>query len=113
MNLAAAIIGHMVGDYLLQNDWMAANKTSSGPVCVVHAALWTAAVVACGSIWNPWAALWLFWTHLLIDRFRLAPKSMDWTGQSAFRSAMAPWSSIVVDNTWHLVTILVAFWCIQ
>lgn len=109
MNLAAAIIGHMVGDYLLQNDWMAANKTKSTPVCVVHAALWTLAVVVCGSVWNPWAVLWLFGTHLVIDRFRLAAKAMDYTGQAGFKAGMAPWSMIVVDNTWHLVTILAVF----
>lgn len=28
--LVLAIIGHLVGDYLLQNDWMALNKKKAG-----------------------------------------------------------------------------------
>ncbi len=115
------LIGHLVGDYLLQNDWMAANKTRSSFVCAVHAVLWTAAVCFFAATY-PWldsspplgwcsyvAIAWLFGTHFVIDRFRLAAKAMDHTGQTAFKTNMAPWSVIVVDNTWHLVTIWIAY----
>lgn len=115
MELAGAIIGHLVGDYLLQNDWMAKNKTSDSLVCAVHCTLWTAAVAEFGQIGDltGWSALvvglWLFGTHFLLDRFRLAPKSMRYTGQLEFFKQFAPWAGVMVDNTWHLVTIWVAW----
>lgn len=31
MNGFGLLIGHLLGDYILQNDWMAANKTNSHP----------------------------------------------------------------------------------
>lgn len=112
MTLAGMIIGHMVGDYVLQNDWMAANKTKATWIAAIHAGLWTAAVCIFGLLdlnAHPWAAVWLFGTHFAIDRWRLAAKSMDYTGQSGFKTAMAPWSMIAVDNTWHLITIWAAW----
>jgi len=33
MTLTLAIIGHLVGDYLLQNDWMALNKKKRSLNC--------------------------------------------------------------------------------
>lgn len=38
--LVLAIIGHLVGDYLFQTDWMAQNKKAPGEsgadACIVH-----------------------------------------------------------------------------
>ena len=46
-----AIVGHLIGDYLLQNDWMAMNKKKSGEngwtACWVHCSLYTLAVMIC------------------------------------------------------------------
>ena len=109
MSLAGMIIGHMVGDYVLQNDWMAHNKVTSHAVAVVHASLWTAAVCAFGLTANPWAIAFLFLTHELIDRYRLASKAMERVGQKSFKANMGPWSMIAVDNTWHLVTIWIVW----
>jgi hypothetical protein len=107
VDLAGAIIGHMIGDYLLQNDWMAERKLRSSWVCALHAGLWTLAVCVCGSIESAAAWAWLLGSHWAIDRFQLAGKSMDYLGKRNFKSQMAPWSIIIVDNTWHLATILV------
>jgi len=43
-DLAAALVGHLVGDYLLQDDWMAKEKRTRSAVCALHAGLWTVAV---------------------------------------------------------------------
>jgi hypothetical protein len=123
--LAGAIIGHMVGDYVLQNDWMATNKSRTDTeddwiVCAIHAAIWLACVEFFGGLSQfpntphplEWAlaCLWLFGTHYLIDRYRLAARSMQYTGQATFAESLGPWSRIIVDNTWHLVTIWLLFW---
>lgn len=40
-----ALVGHLVGDYLIQNDWMALNKKQSSLHCAVHCGLWTLSVI--------------------------------------------------------------------
>jgi hypothetical protein len=65
---ARLLLGHLVGDYLLQNNWMALNKKKRIWVAAVHCAIWTAGVVAfvpelLGVV--PTAAV--FASHLLLD----------------------------------------------
>lgn len=107
MTLSAAIIGHLVGDYLLQNDWMAAGKKRNSLICLLHAAIWAAAVSVFSGLW-----LWPGWlvlcgTHFVQDRFSLVGWWMcKVSGQREFATGVcAPWSVIVVDNAWHLVVI--------
>lgn len=122
MNAAAligALVGHLIGDYLIQNDWMALNKkskTTLGVVTVnVHAILWAAAVCTLAGWWHmgvplstsaAWVFPVLYITHVVQDHTNVVAWWMDAIGQKAFRTGpCAPWSSIVVDNVWHIVTI--------
>lgn len=70
MFTADQLVAHAVGDYILQSDWMADNKTKSHVAAAVHAVTYTlpfllitqslpALGVICG-------------THFVIDRWRLA-----------------------------------------
>jgi hypothetical protein len=114
--LLLAIIGHLVGDYLLQNDWMALNKKRDSLPCLVHCMLWTASVCLFAG-WMPansYGALHaqpvLFATHFLQDRTQIVAWWMDRIGQKQFRTGpCAPWSIIVVDNVWHIVTIVLVW----
>lgn len=108
MTLTLAIVGHLVGDYLLQNDWMALHKKQSAFRCAVHCALWTLAVCAFAGWWYPAAFVFLFAAHFAQDHTTVIAWWMDKTGQTAFRTGpCAPWSIIVVDNVWHIVTLVV------
>ena len=102
-----AIVGHLVGDYLLQNDWMALNKKKSTFHCVVHCLIWTACV--CLFSWGTIGVIGgvvLFVTHFVQDRTNVIGVYMDAIGQEQFRTGIcSPWSIIVVDNVWHVVTI--------
>lgn len=103
--LTLAIIGHLVGDYLLQNDWMALNKKTRADPLFVHCLLWSASVTLFAG-WGHWAWLILFSTHTIQDGTNIIPRWMDLIGQRQFRTGpCAPWSIIVVDNVWHIVTI--------
>ena len=98
-------IGHLVGDYLIQDDWMAQNKKRSTLACSVHVALYTLSVWVF-TFWPWWAVAIVFATHFIQDRTNIIVWSMKHKNQSAFASPpMAPWSIIVVDNVWHLVSL--------
>ena len=122
--LACAIVGHLVGDYLLQNDWMANNKKlkDGATACCVHAWLWTLAVCAFTGWWTWPCVSVLFLTHFFQDRTQVIPWFMRTIGQNRFMKCddfdltdmrvipgLGPWSIIVVDNVWHIVT-LWAIW---
>lgn len=101
------LCGHLVGDYVFQNDYQAKRKTSSTPVCLLHCVLYTLAVWLFSLWWMPaWGLAVVFAAHFVVDRWRLAGKWMGCAGQREFASGVfAPWSVIVVDNTFHLVTL--------
>jgi hypothetical protein len=84
------LLAHLWGNYLLQSEWMAQNKTKRNWPCLVHCALYSALFIPL--CWKPgwvsvsqpagvyawsntfhWNALgMIFATHYLIDRYRLA-----------------------------------------
>jgi len=102
------LLGHLIGDYIVQNDWMASNKTSRTFPCVVHCACYTLAVWACSFWWMPWwGLLACFALHFPMDRFRLAGRWMrNVSGQTAFATGpLSPWSIIIVDNIGHLAVL--------
>jgi Protein of unknown function (DUF3307) len=104
------VVGHLLGDYIFQNDWQATNKTSRSFPCTVHCFLYTLAVWSCSFWWMPWwGLLACFAVHWPVDRWRLAGRWMrNVSGQKAFATGpLSPWSVIVVDNTFHLWTLLV------
>ncbi len=104
--LLLAIIGHLVGDYLLQNDWMALNKKKDFVPLFVHCVFWTASVVLFAGWFSFPAIVILYSTHLWQDGTGVITRWMDLIGQKQFRTGpCAPWSMIVVDNVWHIVTL--------
>lgn len=72
---AAACLGHFVGDYLFQNQWMAVGKSTKGLhghiTCTVHVLLYTFAI-ALFTGWHPLFLLAVAIPHWLIDRWSLA-----------------------------------------
>lgn len=111
MTLTLAIIGHLVGDYLLQPDWMALNKKKRTLPCAIHCTVWTLAVCAFAGWWSPGVVAWLWATHFVQDRTNII---MWWMTKVARQERFAtgpcaPWSIIVVDNVWHILAIWVAW----
>jgi hypothetical protein len=61
---------HLFGDYILQSDWMASNKTTSSIPAFVHATVYSLPFLL---LTRSPLALFVIWsTHFIIDRFRLA-----------------------------------------
>jgi len=101
------LVGHLIGDYILQSDWQAQGKTLRSLPCLAHCLLYTLAVWACSFWWMPWWGLAVvFAGHYPLDRYRLAGWWMRRVaGQAGFATTLAPWSVIVVDNTFHLIVL--------
>lgn len=74
---ALSVLGHFVGDYLLQNQWMATEKSFPGKrghiACTIHVALYTLAVALFVG-WHPLFLLVVAVPHWIIDRWSLGGK---------------------------------------
>lgn len=110
LKLIIGFVLHLVGDYLLQNDWMAREKTRNSGVALAHATVYALPfLLVCWSWW--WVLLWL--SHFFIDRYRLAVwwiKLTNWNWQSREFGYgdekpryIAVWLMIIIDNTFHLL----------
>lgn len=109
-------LAHLVGDYVVQSDWMAAEKTTRSWPAAAHAATYAACFLPLTRSWKALAVIG--GTHFVIDRWRLA-KHVGWaknqiapkayrpphtaTGYSPDKPDwMAVWLLIIGDNTMHL-----------
>lgn len=123
------LILHLLGDYVLQSDWMATEKRRNAWAAMAHATVYALPFL----LLRPSLAAfyWIWLTHFLIDRFglaryvvwaknHLAPRRQSWefihhnrrtpawedcraTGYPPDRPAwLAVWLLIAADNTLHL-----------
>jgi hypothetical protein len=115
-----ALLGHLVGDYLLQSKHMALTKSAPGfdgaKTCTVHVAIYTAAV--CLLLWtvNPIVIAAVAVPHWLIDRYSAASVWLKiirgrtfedaYLSKDQYREFDIAFTSIVytvTDNTMHLL----------
>lgn len=98
------ILAHLIGDYLLQNDWMALNKKSKSWICAVHVATYMLPFLFCGFAW--WQLALIAGQHYLQDRTNFIMWLMKVKGSEGFATGpCAPWSIIVTDNIIHILFI--------
>lgn len=64
------LIAHGWGDYILQSDWMANEKTKKSTAAAIHALVYTLPFLFLTLSWKALVVICI--THFLIDRFRLA-----------------------------------------
>lgn len=77
------LLAHLWGDYILQSDWMAENKTKRWLPAAIHATVYSLAFL----LFRPslLAFTVILGTHYLIDRYRLARYvvwAKNWMGPS-------------------------------
>lgn len=70
------LLCHILGDYWLQSDWIALNKSKKTFPCLVHCFLYTCCFLLLTISWK--ALLFIFVTHFLIDRFPIIIKRLIW-----------------------------------
>ena len=98
------VLAHFVGDYLIQNDWMANNKKQNSLICFCHVCFYTIPFFILNI--STVAILLIALQHFIIDRTNLVKIYMEAIGQHRFlRPPMFPWSYIIVDNLSHVLWI--------
>lgn len=117
MTALGIVLAHLVGDYLIQSHWMAAEKTKRWWPAIAHGATYALPYVAVTRSWS--ALLVIAATHVVIDHYRLA-RHVNWLrNQAAPRAYRAPhnatgspdvvpdWLAVsllfITDNTMHLL----------
>lgn len=120
MITADQLVAHAVGDYVLQSDWMATEKTKRSVAALVHVVTYALPFLFLRPSLAAMAVIMS--THFVIDRWRLAryvvwvknflapPDSNPlWrqctaTGYPPDRPAwMAVWLLIIADNVMHVL----------
>jgi hypothetical protein len=120
MTLAAQLVAHGVGDYVLQSHWMAAEKTSRHLPAIAHAMLYGVPFAIIGA--SPAALGVIVGTHFVIDRWRLArhvvwvknflaPRGTNPSWQECKATGYPPdvppwlsvWLMIAADNVLHVL----------
>lgn len=108
----AAFIGHFVGDYLFQNQWMATRKSFPGKAghiaCTAHVLAYTFAI-ALFTGWHPLFLLAVFVPHWIIDRWSLANYWLSfkngYTAHEVWEKGLlcaAPAPSQLEQNAWKV-----------
>ena len=96
------LLAHFVGDFLLQTDWMAANKKKSSLVCLFHIATYLVPFLLTPLLW--WQIGLIGIQHFAQDRTNVVVWLMRVKGSEDFtKPPCAPWSIIVTDNILHIL----------
>ena len=93
--LAALILAHALADFVLQNDWIVANKRRPEGLALHGLIVLVCAILCTGTL--SWGLVWLAALHLAIDAWKararrgLAPFLIDQAAHLASLAALAIW----------------------
>ena len=96
------IYAHLIGDYLIQTDWMATGKKRSSWICAIHVLIYLIPFLFTPMVW--WQLALIGAEHFAQDRTAFVPWLMRAKGSAAFvQPPCGPWSVIVTDNILHVL----------
>jgi len=113
------LICHLIGDYLLQSDWMATKKVERFYIAVIHGLFYSLPFLLLGI--NVYQFILIAGSHAVIDRLRVAKYICFWknflapetewptwenckaTGYPESRPMwLTAWLMIIADNALHM-----------
>lgn len=118
-----ALLGHLVGDYILQSQWMAFTKSKKGVqgilACTIHVLIYTASVALFLKTTNLLILGLIFIPHWIIDRWSLGELwlrlikgrtykeilTLEPGLERDFKIAFYAPVYMVVDNTLHILSL--------
>lgn len=103
------LIGHLIGDFLLQTSWMAKYKATKWLPLLTHVTIYTAVIALFGEFSGGLslpALLIVFLGHIVLDRKTFV---MFWVER--VQMAKGPekvWLSIMADQIFHIILLAIA-----
>jgi hypothetical protein len=101
--LAWLLVGHIAGDFLLQNRWMAENKSTKLLPLLVHTSVYTASVALFAFLGGGGISILgyitMFAAHLILDRRGF----VLWWSKKITKSDDTAWLLVMIDQSWHAV----------
>lgn len=101
------LIGHLIGDYLLQTSWMAAGKATKWAPFLTHCFVYTSAVsvaflIGTGRI-SIWTVAIIFVSHVILDRRRF----VAWWAETimGIKDGEPAWLIIMADQVFHIIVL--------
>ena|SRR3990167_83130 len=104
------LLCHLIGDYFLQNDWMALTKYRSKWVAMLHGFFYSLPFWFITRSWT--AILVIGLTHSIVDHWKMANwisqlKNWNWSTPDGFDADrpiwLTVWLTIITDNSLHLL----------
>jgi hypothetical protein len=116
---ADQLVAHAVGDYVLQSDWMAREKTRRSIPALVHCLTYVLPFLFITQ--NPVTLAVIAGVHFVVDRWHLAryvawAKNRPWPGSAPWSECkengfhpdtpkwLSGWLVIIIDNLLHILT---------
>lgn len=103
------LIGHLIGDFLLQTSWMARYKATKWLPLLSHITVYTLVVAAFGWLsggLSLWGIAIIFIGHIILDR-----KTFVAFWVAHVQTAKGPehaWLSIMADQIFHVILLAIA-----
>ncbi|MDA8096299.1 MAG: DUF3307 domain-containing protein [Clostridia bacterium] len=98
------LVGHLVGDFLLQTRWMADRKANAWAPLLAHSLLYTTAIAVFGYIGGglSWLVLLVVLiSHVILDRRGLVRFWVRYVN----KADDLLWMRIVIDQIWHILVL--------
>jgi hypothetical protein len=94
-------IAHVIGDFILQNEWMVASKKTKSTVCLVHVLVYLVPFLLTGLRW--WQILLIGVQHFIQDRTEF----VFWWMRVWKKVNAEKWDELAlfVDQAFHLMWI--------
>lgn len=103
------IYAHLIGDFIIQNDFMASGKKKSSLICLLHICTYMIPFLLCGLTWYQLVLIGV--QHFFQDRTNVVIWIMKKKGSGYFATGpLSPWSIIVTDNILHILWIEIVLW---
>lgn len=96
------IIAHFIGDWGLQNRWMAENKSKYIEILIAHSIIITGCICIAlqySGLFSIWKFYFLFLSHAIIDFI-----SSNWYKKTKKRIITS------IDHLFHFITLLIVYY---
>lgn len=103
------LIGHLIGDFLLQTSWMAQHKATRWLPLLTHVTIYTVVVGLMGSLaggLSVEAIVLIFLSHIFLDRKTFVA---FWVKHvQTVKNNEQPWLLIMADQIFHIIVLALA-----